>query len=126
MIVLQARVEIQERQIVVRMNNIGIAGANRKLEPTQIIQRINKTLLDKGITEVRIVAAMALPGLGNIKIAAATLSKAVKLRTNCEWTKLLSPTATLKIKLYGIFIKGVRTAAIKILDIEVLKGDIKE
>ncbi|KAL9001700.1 MAG: hypothetical protein Q9188_005334 [Gyalolechia gomerana] len=122
----QARTEIQDRQIIVRMNNISIADENKKLEPTQIAQRINKTLTDKGMTDVNIAAAMTLTGSGDIKITAATAAEAAKLRTNREWTEVLSPTATLKVKSFGIFVKGVRTSAIKTTDMEVLKEDIRE
>lgn len=59
-------------------------------------------------------------------ITAATQVEAAKLRTNCEWMEILSSTATLKIKSFGIFVKGVKTAAIKTADMEVLKEDIKE
>lgn len=80
----QSRTELQERQIIVRMNNINISGENRKLEPTQIAEKIDKTLCDKDITEVNIAAAKALPESGDIIITAATQAETAKLKTNCE------------------------------------------
>ena len=122
----QPKTEIQERQITVRMNNISISGANKKLVPTQIAQKVNEVLVSKSITDIKIAAAATLPGSGDIKITAATPAEAAKLRANTDWTEVLSPTVTLKIKSFSIFIKGVRTEAIKTTDMGVFTEEVKE
>ena len=69
---------------------------------------------------------MALPGSGDIKVTAATNKEAVKLRNNSGWTVVLGPEATIKTRLYSVFLKGVSTESIIMTDLEVLKKSIKE
>ena len=125
-IIPQAKTEIQERQIVVKMNNPATSQENKKATPSQIAQRINKALTEKGVTEIQVAAAQAMPNSGDIMVTAANTAEAEKIRLNEQWTKTLSQTASLRVRTYGIFVRGVRTEDLAVTDMEVAKKIIKE